>query len=80
VGTPGQVVGRRPNEGVIVKTGDSTLLIQQVQGANGEIQTANWRMGTRLGINLFAYLHTLEARVRSLEQILAEMKAAGQTE
>ena len=79
-GIPGQVVGRRPNAGVIVKTGDSTLLIQKVQTTNGEIQTANWRIGTRLGINLFAYLHTLEARLRNLEQILTEIKEAGQIE
>lgn len=67
IATPGQVVGRRPNEGVVVKTGDSTLLIQEVQLENSEPCTPKWRIGTRLGINLIAYLRSLEARLAALE-------------
>jgi hypothetical protein len=75
--TPGQVVGRRPDEGVIVKTGDSTLLLQRVQVGASEIQTPGWRIGARLGTNLCTYLQTLEARVKHIEQVLAEVTAAG---
>ena len=75
--TPGQVVGRRPDEGVIVKTGDSTLLLQRVQVGASEIQTPGWRIGARLGTNLCTYLQTLEARVKHIEQVLAEVTAEG---
>lgn len=75
--TPGQVVGRRSDDGVIVKTGDSTLLLQRVQVGTSEIQTPGWHIGTRLGTNLCAYAHTLENRVKVMEQMLAEVTAAG---
>jgi methionyl-tRNA formyltransferase len=48
--TPGQVVGRT-DEGVLVKTGDSTLLVQEVQFANSPFLTPRWPIGTRLGTN-----------------------------
>ena len=65
--TPGQVVGRRPGEGVLIKTGDSILLVQEVQIDDGEAHVPTWRIGTRLGINLFSYLRELQARMASLE-------------
>lgn len=67
IGTPGQVVGRRA-EGVLVKTGDSTLLVQEIELEDGEAQTARWPIGTRLGINLMEYLQLLEARLASLQE------------
>jgi len=48
IATPGQVVGRRPGEGVLVKTGDSTLLVQEVEVA-GSLHLPTWKIGTRLG-------------------------------
>jgi methionyl-tRNA formyltransferase len=66
--TPGQVVGRRPGEGVIVKTGDSTLLVQEVQIGEDETRMPTWRIGTRLGINLEVYLQSLRDRIADLEQ------------
>lgn len=48
IANPGQVVGRL-QDGVIVKTGDSTLLVQEIQPAGGEPQVPTWRIGTRLG-------------------------------
>jgi len=49
--TPGQVVGRQPGDGVFVKTGDSTLLVQEVEIA-GQVGPPSWRLGTRLGVSL----------------------------
>lgn len=46
--TPGQVVGRGTG-GVIVKTGDSTLLVQEVEIA-GTCATPDWPIGTRLDV------------------------------
>ena len=67
IATPGQVVGICPNQGVMVKTGDSTLLIQKVQPKQGEPHTPKWRIGARIGMNLIDYLCSLEARIAALE-------------
>jgi methionyl-tRNA formyltransferase len=64
---PGQVVGRRPMEGVLVKTGDSTLLVQEVQVEGAEAEVPTWAIGTRLGVNLPSMLMELLVRVKSLE-------------
>lgn len=66
--TPGQVVGRRPAEGVLVKTGDSTLLVQEAQLESDSPEIPNWRIGTRLGINLHSRLMKFIAKVERLEQ------------
>lgn len=66
-GAVGQIVGQYRNEGVLVKTGDSTLLIREVQIVGGKIQTPAWRIGTRLGINLSSNLKQLQAKIESLE-------------
>jgi methionyl-tRNA formyltransferase len=47
IAIPGQVVGRA-KDGVIIKTGDSTLLIQEVQPHSDGSGTPAWRIGTRL--------------------------------
>jgi methionyl-tRNA formyltransferase len=46
--TPGQVVGRKMDEGVLVKTGDSTLLVTEVQDDAGVVGRPRWPIGTRL--------------------------------
>jgi methionyl-tRNA formyltransferase len=66
IATPGQVVGRR-SDGAIVKTGDSTILIQEAQVAGGASMMPSWPIGTRLGVNLAASLRSLAARVAALE-------------
>lgn len=68
--TPGQVVGRIKNRGVIVKTGDSTILLEEVQSQGSSPLTPDWKIGTRLGVNLAHYVHVLERRVRELERKL----------
>jgi methionyl-tRNA formyltransferase len=45
--TPGQVVGSKNNEGVFVKTGDSTLLITETQVGSEPPKVPNWPIGTR---------------------------------
>lgn len=64
--TPGQIVGRSAG-GVTVKTGDSTLLIQEaaLDGADGAIP--DWPIGTRLQVSRAA---ALEERLERLERRL----------
>lgn len=63
--TPGEVVGRTP-DGVIVKTGDSTILLTDVQiddrPQDTPHETPHWPIGTRLGIDAVAVVQTLLAR------------------
>ena len=66
--TPGQVVGRRPDQGVQVKTGDSTLLLEEIQFVGENPVEPTWRIGTRLGVNLLDYIHRLETRIHDLER------------
>jgi methionyl-tRNA formyltransferase len=64
--TPGEVVGRRA-DGVIVKTGDSTLLLLEA-GAPGHPAAAPvWPPGTRLGAEPDVVLLLLR-RIRALEE------------
>jgi methionyl-tRNA formyltransferase len=60
--TPGQVVGCR-DDGVLVKTGDSTILVQEIQIDHEPCATPSWRIGTRLGINLMALLPNIPERL-----------------
>lgn len=67
--TPGQVVGRNQN-GVIVKTGDSTIELNEVQIADGPCEKPKWKIGTRLGIDLYRLATSLSKRITELEQKL----------
>lgn len=64
--TPGQVVGRRA-EGVLVKTGDSTLLLLEVQQGDEPSGRPAWPVGTRLGTDVAAAVATLRRRLETLE-------------
>jgi methionyl-tRNA formyltransferase len=65
--TPGQVVGRAEGGGVVVKTGDSTLVLREVQSDAATIGAPSWAIGTRLGLDVTARLGALAARVAELE-------------
>ena len=65
--TPGQVVGRADGGGVIVKTGDSTLVLREVQSDAVTVGAPSWAIGTRLGLDVTARLGALSARVAELE-------------
>ncbi len=72
-GTPGQVVGRGA-DGVTVKTGDRTIVVEQAQpdGAPAPACPPSWPVGTRLGVNLAELTLRLEQRVKALEQRIGE--------
>jgi len=65
--TPGEVVGRS-REGAVVKTGDSTLLVQEVQEHGREPECPRWPIGSRLGENLSAVVAALQERLRRSDQ------------
>jgi methionyl-tRNA formyltransferase len=65
--TPGEVVGRSPGAGVIVKTGDSTVLLQDVQMDGRPPEIAAWPIGVRLGVDPGAMLSMLLARADRLQ-------------
>jgi methionyl-tRNA formyltransferase len=60
--TPGEVVRRLPDRGVFVKTGDSTLFVDEVQLENAPCHAPAWPVGTRLGVDAGATLSALLAR------------------
>ncbi|HEY8536559.1 MAG TPA: methionyl-tRNA formyltransferase [Vicinamibacterales bacterium] len=63
---PGAIVGREA-DGVRVKTGDSTIVLTEVQIAGRERQTPRWAVGTRLGLDLQQTIHALLDRIARLE-------------
>ncbi len=69
--TPGQVVGR-DRRGVLVKTGDSTLLLLEVQQGDERAAIPDWPIGTRLGVDANVMLSALVGRLETLEARLGE--------
>ncbi|HEY8258075.1 MAG TPA: hypothetical protein VIG08_10505, partial [Gemmatimonadales bacterium] len=65
--TPGQVVGRADGGGVVVKTGDSTLVLREVQLDAMAVESPSWAIGTRLGQDPAGMLPALLARMAALE-------------
>jgi methionyl-tRNA formyltransferase len=49
IAIPGQVVGKWPNQGALVKTADSTILVQEIQLQNEENTRPTWPIGLKLG-------------------------------
>jgi methionyl-tRNA formyltransferase len=68
IATPGKVIGRNRSEGVIVKTGDSTLLVQEVQISGDESVTPDWRIGSQVGMNLFSEVRKLKEQLEALQR------------
>jgi methionyl-tRNA formyltransferase len=65
--TPGEVVGREPGAGVVIKTGDSTLLVQEVQIGTHSPEVPAWPLGTRLGVDQGAVIRALTHRLDALQ-------------
>ena len=70
IGTPGEIVGLK-GDGIVVKTGDSTILLVDVN-SDTEIR---FRIGLRLGLNYGSIVRELLQRVDSLEQYIRPSKA-----
>jgi methionyl-tRNA formyltransferase len=68
--TPGQVVGRKRYEGVLVKTGDSTLLIEEVEESEGGAGRPRWSIGARLGAGGAAGLEALRSETDALKRLI----------
>ena len=67
IATPGEVIGVLPGEGVRVKTGDSTILLKEVQIGGDPPIEPKFRIGTRFGTDL-------NRTVMSLRQEVAELR------
>lgn len=78
IATPGQVVGRVVGDegGALVKTGDSTLLVQEVQISGAPSTLPPWRIGTRLANDLGAALLTALNQMATLERRLLKEELA----
>lgn len=72
--TPGEVVARRKDAGVVIKTGDSTLLVQEVQIGGADPNVPAWRIGTRFGTPLENELHQLRSQVAGLHVELEALR------
>lgn len=71
IGTPGQVIGVLLGEGVRVKTGSSSLVLNSVLIEPEERpRTPDIRIGTRLGLNLAAEVSRLRHEVHDLRRKL----------
>jgi methionyl-tRNA formyltransferase len=73
---PGTVVGKNA-EGIIVKTGDTSLKITEVADWNGSVEhyrTPRHRVGTSFGINLLHEVNRLRCRVEQLENRISRLE------
>jgi methionyl-tRNA formyltransferase len=71
IATPGEVVGWLSKEGVRVKTGDSTVVLERVQFEDEQSETVpTFPIGTRFGINIHETLINLQ---REMARLLKQM-------
>lgn len=76
IGTPGEVVGR-DSEGVVIKTGDSTIKITSISETKDKEMlpiVPVYKIGTRLGLNLRDELRKVKESLKELEQQLVALK------
>ncbi|MFC1856977.1 methionyl-tRNA formyltransferase [Thermodesulfobacteriota bacterium] len=67
--TPGQIVGRK-SDGIVVKTGDSTILLQEIQISCNQPILPNLPIGTRFGMNVNSRIMEIEGRIDAIEKVL----------
>lgn len=72
--TPGQVIERRKDFGVLVKTGDTAIWITSIKTDVDEIKVPDHPLGAMLNPNLHKEMFELKQRVRMLEGLYSEMK------
>jgi methionyl-tRNA formyltransferase len=68
VATPGEVIGRIPDAGIMVKSSDSTLLVKSIQMQSNAERVADFPIGTRFGISLIDEVMSLKNRIDALER------------
>jgi methionyl-tRNA formyltransferase len=78
---PGTVVGRG-DEGIVVKTGDTTIRVRRVADLDREGRPANERVpehpiGTVFGVNPWREVERLRGRLRAIEQRLEAQSSSG---
>jgi methionyl-tRNA formyltransferase len=66
IATPGEVVGIIPDQGVKVKTGDSTLILERVQFVGDVEHIPEFQIGTRFGVGPTQTVHRLQQEVMKL--------------
>ena len=78
IATPGEVVGVLPGQGVKVKTGDSTVVLERVQfeGEEEAEQPPKFRIGTRFGIDLIEVVYQLQQEVAGLRETASRLKVS----
>jgi len=77
VATPGQVVGHGDDGAAIVKTGDSTIRVEEVQLEGEESGAPRWRIGTRLGVHPTTALLSMKAALAGIERALGAATVTG---
>jgi methionyl-tRNA formyltransferase len=70
IATPGEVVGRT-GHGVFIKTGDSRILLTEVEVDGRGASVPRWKIGTRFGMNLPQAFRDLQERLDKLERTLS---------
>ncbi len=73
---PGAVVGR-DQDGIVVKTGDTTLKVTKIADWNGEVtnpRTPKHRIGASFGVNLQSEVRQMSSRIDQLEQRIAHLE------
>ncbi len=76
IGRTGTVVGRE-EDGVVVKTGDTTLKVTEVADWSGEVRnsrTPTYRIGTSFGVNLREELGRLQRKVGRMEERIERLE------
>ena len=61
------MVGRVAREGVVVKTGDATIVVNVTQPDGGAETLASFPIGTRFGVNVAEELYRLKRDIKELE-------------
>ncbi|HEY9428677.1 MAG TPA: hypothetical protein VIR34_16080, partial [Gemmatimonadaceae bacterium] len=75
--TPGQVVGRAADGAAIVKTGDSTIRVEEVQYEGEASGAPRWRIGTRLGVETIKVLLSMKAALSEIERAMGAATVTG---
>ena len=72
------IVDRDPIDGAaIVKTGDSTIRVEEVQYEGEASGAPRWRIGTRLGVETIKVLLSMKAALSEIERAMGAATVTG---